>query len=203
VLKDGLHLQAGEVVDSAVMNVTALRAFFSAEIDAAAKDGTLLSLHLKATMMKVSDPIMFGHCVAVYYAEALEAHAQDLEQIGANLNHGIADVLAKSERLPADRKSALENAITAVYDKRPALAMVDSRHGITNLHVPNNIIIDASMPNVVRDGGRMWNANDELQDTVAMIPDRSYATMYQAIIEDCQQNDSSTLLRWAASRMSA
>jgi isocitrate dehydrogenase len=188
MLKDGLALERKEVIDTAVMNVRALRAFFAEQIEQARKDGALLSLHLKATMMKISDPIMFGHCVAVYYQQALDKHADALAEIGANLNNGLADVLEKLSRLPADKKAEIEADIEAVYANRPALAMVDSRKGITNLHVPNNVIIDASMPNVVRDGGKMWNNDDALQDTVAMIPDRSYATIYQAIIADCQAN---------------
>ena len=188
VLKPSVPLEAGEVIDTAVMNVAALRAFFARTIDEAQADGTLLSLHLKATMMKVSDPIMFGHCVSVYYEQALGRHADTLREIGANVNEGLVGVLDKLDALPADRKAEIEADIAAVYESRPPLAMVDSRRGITNLHVPNDVIIDASMPNVVRDGGRMWNNDDELQDTVAMIPDRSYATMYQAIIEDCQRH---------------
>ncbi len=188
ILKDGLSLQAGEVADTAVMNVAALRKFFTEQIEAAKKDSVLLSLHLKATMMKISDPIMFGHCVSVFYVDALEKHADVLKEIGANVNHGLADVLNKLNKLDADTKAQIEADIAAVYKDRPALAMVDSRKGITNLHVPNSIIVDASMPNIVRDGGKMWNANDKLQDTVAMIPDRSYATMYQEIIEDCQKH---------------
>ena len=188
VLKDNLALQAGEVIDSSVMNVKALRKFFAEQMDAAKKDGVLLSLHLKSTMMKVSDPIMFGHCVSVYFQEAFDKHADALKEIGANVNYGLADVLAKLDRLPDDKKAEIEADINAVYEKRPALAMVDSRRGITNLHVPNDIIIDASMPNVVRDGGRMWNTADELQDTIAMVPDRSYATMYKEILEDAKKN---------------
>ena len=188
VLKPSVPLEAGEVIDSAVMNVAALRAFFARTIDQVKAEGTLLSLHLKATMMKVSDPIMFGHCVSVYYAAALDKHADTLREIGANVNEGLVGVLDKLDALPAEKKAGIEADLAAVYESRPPLAMVDSRKGITNLHVPNNIIIDASMPNVVRDGGRMWNNDDELQDTVAMVPDRSYATMYQAIIEDCRQH---------------
>jgi len=188
VLKEKISLLEGEVIDTAVMNVAALRKFYAEQIEEAKKDGVLLSLHLKATMMKVSDPIMFGHCVSVFYKEALEKHADVLKEIGANVNSGLADVLDKLKKLPADKKAEIEADIEAVYENRPALAMVDSRRGITNLHVPNNIIVDASMPNVVRDGGRMWNKDDQLQDTIAMIPDRSYATMYQAIIEDCQKH---------------
>ena len=186
VLKQTVSLIAGEVIDAAVMHVKALRRFFAETIDEAQATGALLSLHLKATMMKVSDPVMFGHCVTVYFQEALEKHAEALNEVGANVNNGLAGVLEKLDKLPADTKAEIKADIAAVYTTRPALAMVDSRKGITNLHVPNNIIIDASMPNVVRDGGRMWNNDDELQDTVAMVPDRSYATMYQAIIEDCQ-----------------
>ncbi len=188
VLKEQVAIEAGEVIDAAAMNVTALRAFFARTMEEAKRDGTLLSLHLKATMMKVSDPVMFGHCVSVYFQSALEKHAAPLASVGANVNHGLAGVLDKLDRLPDEQRRAIEADITAVYNERPPLAMVDSRRGITNLHVPNDVIIDASMPNVVRDGGRMWNSGDALQDTVAMIPDRSYATMYQAIIEDCQQH---------------
>ncbi|MEJ2722496.1 MAG: NADP-dependent isocitrate dehydrogenase, partial [bacterium] len=188
VKKDGLSLLPGEVIDTAVMHVAALREFYAEQIEEAKKDGVLLSLHLKATMMKVSDPIMFGHCVSVFYKDALEKHAATLKEIGANVNNGLADVLEKLDRLPADKKAEIEADIAAVYEKRPDLAMVDSRRGITNLHVPNNIIIDASMPNVVRDGGKMWNKNDELQDCVAVIPDRCYATIYQEIIEDCKKH---------------
>ncbi len=188
VLKSGLGLQAAEIADTAVMSVKALRRFYEKQIDAAKKDGVLLSLHLKATMMKISDPIIFGHCVSVFYKEALEKHADTLKAIGANVNHGLADVLDKLNKLDADKKAEIEADINAVYANRPPLAMVDSRKGITNLHVPNNIIVDASMPNVVRDGGKMWNSDDQLQDTLALIPDRSYATMYQQIIKDCQQH---------------
>ncbi|MBW7859457.1 MAG: NADP-dependent isocitrate dehydrogenase, partial [Leptonema sp. (in: Bacteria)] len=188
VLKDKISLKAGEVIDSAVMNVAALRKFYSDTIDQTKEDGTLLSLHLKATMMKVSDPIMFGHAVSVYYDEALKKHAATLQEIGVNLNNGISDLYLRIQSLPESKRKEIEADIEMVYKTQPALAMVDSRKGITNLHIPNNVIVDASMPNVVRDGGKMWNADDQLQDTVAMIPDRCYATMYQTIIEDCQKN---------------
>ncbi|MBU8869528.1 MAG: NADP-dependent isocitrate dehydrogenase [Gemmatimonadales bacterium] len=188
VLKQKVSLLAGEVIDTSVMNVAALRGFFAKTIAEAKSDGVLLSLHLKATMMKISDPVMFGHCVSVYYAAALDKHASVLKEIGANVSHGLAGVLEKLDKLPADKKAEIEADIAAVYETNPALAMVDSRKGITNLHVPNNIIVDASMPNVVRDGGRMWNNDDELQDTIAMVPDRCYATMYQECIADCQRN---------------
>lgn len=187
VLKENLSLQEGEVIDTAVMNVDALRRFYAEQIDAAKKDGVLLSLHLKATMMKVSDPIMFGHCVSVYYRDVFEIHPNLLKEIGANVSNGLADILEKLDRLPAEKKTEVEADIEAVYEKRPALAMVDSRKGITNLHLPNNIIIDASMPNIIRDGGKMWNKDDELQDCVAMVPDRCYATMYREILEDAKQ----------------
>ena len=186
ILKEKVELLTGEIVDTAVMNVAALRAFFATSMDEARRTDTLLSLHLKATMMKVSDPVMFGHCVSVYFREALDKHADVLEEVGANVNNGLSGVLEKLTALPADKKAEIEADLEAVYATRPALAMVNSRRGITNLHVPNDVIVDASMPNVVRDGGRMWNADDELQDTVAMVPDRCYATMYQALIEDCQ-----------------
>jgi len=196
VLMDKLPLLADEVLDSSVMNVAALRKFYAEQIEQAKKDGVLLSLHLKATMMKVSDPIMFGHCVSVYYADALDKHADLLNEIGANVNNGLADVLEKLDRLPADKQAEIEADIAAVYETQPALAMVDSRKGITNLHVPNNIIVDASMPNVVRDGGRMWNNDDELQDCIAMVPDRCYSTIYKVILEDAKskgQFDPSTM----------
>ncbi len=188
VLKEKLSLVEGEVIDSSVMNVKALREFYAAQIEEAKKEGVLLSLHLKATMMKVSDPIMFGHAVSVFFKDALEKHADTLKEIGANVNYGLADVLSKLDKLPADKKAEIEADINKVYETRPDLAMVDSRLGKTNLHVPNDVIIDASMPNVVRDGGKMWNKNDELQDCIAMVPDRCYATMYREIIEDAKVN---------------
>ncbi len=188
VLKENIPLKAGEVFDSSVMNVKALRAFFGEQIAAAKNDGVLLSLHLKATMMKVSDPIMFGHCVSVFYKDVFEKHASTLEPLGVNVNNGLADVYNRIESLPADQKAAIEADIMACYEKKCELAMVDSSKGITNLHVPNNIIIDASMPVVIRDGGRMWGPDDKLHDTIAMIPDRCYATIYQEVVEDCLKN---------------
>jgi len=187
VLKEKLSLLDGEVIDTTVMNVASLRKFYAEQIEEAKKDGVLLSLHLKATMMKVSDPIMFGHAVYVYFKEALDKHSDVLKEIGANVNNGLADVLDKLNKLPADKKAEIEADIAKVYEIQPALAMVDSRKGKTNLHVPNDVIVDASMPNVVRDGGKMWNKNDELQDVVAMIPDRCYATMYKEIMEDAKK----------------
>jgi len=188
VLKEKVSLLEGEVIDCAAMNVAALRKFYVEQMTAAKADNALLSLHLKCTMMKISDPIMFGHAVSVYFADALDKHAGTLLEIGANVNNGLADVLAKLDRLPAEKKAEIEADIAACYTSRPDLAMVDSRKGKTNLHVPNDVIVDASMPVVIRDGGRMWNKNDELQDTVAMVPDRCYATMYQVVVEDCQQH---------------
>ena len=186
VLKENLKLLDGEVIDTAVMNVKELRKFYAEHIEEAKKDNVLLSLHLKATMMKISDPIMFGHAVSVYYKDALEKHTDTLKEIGANVNYGLMDVLEKLKKLPDDKRKEIEADINKVYEYRPQLAMVDSRTGRTNLHVPNDIIVDASMPNVVRDGGKMWNAKDELQDCIAMIPDRCYSTMYGEIIEDAK-----------------
>ena len=188
VMKEGLALLAGEVLDSSVMKVAALRKFYAETAAEAKEKGVLLSLHLKATMMKISDPIMFGHCVSVYFKDALDKHADTLKSIGANPNYGMADILAKLSKLPADKKAEIEADINACYANQPALAMVDSRKNITNLHVPNDVIVDASMPNVVRDGGRMWNLQDELQDTIAMVPDRCYATMYREIVKDANRN---------------
>ncbi|PID57287.1 MAG: isocitrate dehydrogenase (NADP(+)) [Ignavibacteriae bacterium] len=187
VLKNDLKLLEGEVIDAAVMNVKALRKFYVTQIEEAKKDNVLLSLHLKATMMKVSDPIMFGHAVSVYYKEALEKHSDTLKEIGANVNYGLADVLSRLEKLSPEVKDEIISDINKVYEDCPQLAMVDSRIGKTNLHVPNDVIIDASMPNVVRDGGKMWNNNDELQDCIAMVPDRSYATMYEEIIQNAKE----------------
>jgi len=188
VLKQRMPLTEGEVVDCAVMNVRALRKFYAEQLAAAKADHALFSLHLKCTMMKVSDPVMFGHCVSEYFADALEKHAGVLAEAGANVNNGLADVFNKLDQLPAGKKAEIAADIAACYQERPGLAMVDSRAGKTNLHVPSDVIIDASMPVVIRDGGRMWNRDDELQDTVAVIPDRCYATIYQVVIEDCKQN---------------
>jgi len=188
VLKEDLALHHGEVLDAAVMHVRALQNFYEKQIETAKRDGILLSLHLKATMMKVSDPIMFGHCVAVYYREVLAKHGNLFRELGINVNNGLSDIYAKIERLPEAERAAIEADIEAVYRERPELAMVDSSRGITNLHVPNNVIIDASMPVFIRDGGRMWGRDDKLHDCLAMIPDRSYATIYQEVIEDCKQH---------------
>ena len=188
VLKDKLKAEQGEVVSASFISKKALRAFYAEQIEVAKQKGQLLSLHLKATMMKVSDPIMFGHAVEVFYADVFEKHADALKQAGVNPNMGLGDLYKKIESLPAEKKAEIEADIKAVYAKRPALAMVDSDKGITNLHVPNDIIVDASMPVVIRDSGKMWNAEGKLQDTNAMIPDRCYATMYKEILQDCQKN---------------
>jgi len=188
VLKEKVALQDGEVVDTSSMNVRKMRDFFADQIEDAKNSGLLLSLHLKATMMKISDPIMFGHAVSVFYKDVFDKHGDTLKALGVNLNNGLGDVYAKIKSLPAEKKAEIEADIQAVYSNRPALAMVDSDKGITNLHVPNDIIIDASMPVVIRDGGKMWGPDGAVHDTKAMIPDRCYATMYQEMIEDCQKN---------------
>jgi len=188
ILKENLKLLNGEVIDAAVMNVKELRKFYAQTIEEAKKDNVLLSLHLKATMMKISDPIMFGHAVSVYYKEALDKHSAVLKEIGANVNNGLMDILEKLKKLPDEKRLEIEADINKVYETQPELAMIDSRIGKTNLHVPNDVIVDASMPNVVRDGGKMWNKKDELQDCIAMIPDRCYATIYKVIIEDAKAN---------------
>ncbi len=188
VKKSGLSLQAGEVMDSSCMSKQALRSFFSKAIKDAKASGVLLSLHLKATMMKVSDPIMFGHAVEVYYADVFAKHADTFESIGVEANNGIGNVYNKIQELPADQQAEIKADIEACYDKQPALAMVDSDKGITNLHVPNNVIIDASMPAAIKSSGQMWNADGQLQDTKAIIPDRSYAGIYQEIIDYCREH---------------
>lgn len=185
VLKDKTPLLPGEVVDAAVLNVRALRAFYQEQIRLAKKENVLLSLHLKATMMKVSDPIMFGHCVSVYFNDVLEKHGETLAGLGVNVNNGLGDLYGKIQGLPEEKRSEIENDIMAVYGASCPLAMVDSSKGITNLHLPNNVIVDASIPVFIRDGGRMWGADDQLHDTIAMVPDRCYATMYQAVVDDC------------------
>lgn len=188
VLKEKTSVQAGEILDCAVMSKNALRAFIAAEIESAKAQGVLLSVHLKATMMKVSDPIMFGQIVAEFYKDALTKHADVLAQIGFNLNNGIGDLYARIKALPAEQQAQIEADIAAVYAARPSLAMVNSDKGITNLHVPSDVIVDASMPAMIRDSGKMWGTDGQLHDTKAVIPDRCYATIYQAVIEDCKAN---------------
>jgi isocitrate dehydrogenase len=186
VLKAKTPLQAGEIIDAAVMSRKALRAFFAEEIEAAKKDGVLFSLHVKATMMKIADPIVFGHAVSVFFADVIDKHAATLKRLGVNLNNGLGDLLTKIETLPAAEKAAIKADIAAEYAKRPGLAMVNSDKGITNLNVPSDVIIDASMPAMIRESGRMWGADGKLHDVIAAIPDRSYATLYQAVIDDCK-----------------
>ncbi|WP_053150936.1 NADP-dependent isocitrate dehydrogenase [Pseudomonas sp. P97.38] len=188
VLKEKTTVQAGEILDCAVLSKKALREFIAAQIEDAKQQGVLLSVHLKATMMKVSDPIMFGQIVAEFYKDALAKHAEVLEQIGFNLNNGIGDLYARIKALPAEQQAQIEADIQAVYAVRPSLAMVNSDKGITNLHVPSDVIVDASMPAMIRDSGKMWGTDGQLHDTKAVIPDRCYATIYQAVIEDCKQH---------------
>ena len=188
VLRERVPVLAGEVVDAAVMDCHALREFFAASIEDAKQKSVLWSLHLKATMMKVSDPVMFGHAVTVYYDQVFEKHADLFDELGVEPNNGIGDVYAKIAGLPGDRRSAIESDIQAVYADRPPMAMVDSDRGITNLHVPSNIIIDASMPAAIRASGRMWGPDGKLHDTKAVIPDRCYAGIYQEVIDDCRRN---------------
>ena len=187
-LKAGLKLKAGEIVDATRISVKALRAFYERSFAAAKADGVLASLHLKATMMKVSDPIMFGHAVTVFYKDLWAKHGALFASLKVNANNGFGDVVAKIATLPEAQRKAIEADIEAVYAARPALAMVDSRKGITNLHVPSDVIIDASMPCVVRDAGQMWNKADKLQDTHAIIPDRAYAGIYDVIVKDVQKH---------------
>jgi isocitrate dehydrogenase len=186
VLKAKTALLEGEIIDGAVMSKRALAAFIDAQVADAKAKGVLFSLHLKATMMKVSDPIMFGVAVSEFYRDALAKHADALKQVGFNPNNGIGDLYARIGSLPEDQQAQIKADIQAEYAQRPALAMVNSDKGITNLHVPSDVIIDASMPAMIRDSGKMWNAKGELQDIVAVIPDRSYAGVYQATIEDCK-----------------
>ncbi len=179
---------ADEVVDSTVMSVSALRTFLAEQIADAKEQGVLFSLHMKATMMKVSDPIIFGHAVEVFFADVWEKHGDALRAAGADSNNGLGGVLKAIETLPDDQQEAIAADFAAAYEAGPDLAMVDSDNGITNLHVPSDVIIDASMPAMIRDSGKMWNKNDERQDAKAVIPDSSYAGIYQATIDDCIAN---------------
>ena len=188
VLKEKTPLKAGEILDATVMRKAALVAFYESAIARAKADGVLLSLHLKATMMKVSDPILFGHAVKVFFKLVLSKHAATLSSLGVDLNNGLGDLLAKIEKLPAAEKAAIEADLAAAYAAGPALAMVNSDKGITNLHVPSDVIVDASMPAMIRTSGQMWNAAGKAQDTLALIPDRSYAGVYQTVIDFCRQH---------------
>ncbi|WP_369936088.1 NADP-dependent isocitrate dehydrogenase [Xanthomonas tesorieronis] len=188
VLKEKTAVQAGEIIDAAVMSKRALASFVQAQIADAKQQGVLFSLHLKATMMKVSDPIMFGVVVGAFYQDVLDKHAEALKQVGFDPNNGIGDLYARIGTLPDAQRAQIEADLQAVYAQRPALAMVNSDKGITNLHVPSDVIVDASMPAMIRDSGKMWNAEGKLQDTKALIPDRCYAGVYQAVIEDCKRH---------------
>ena len=188
VLKDGLALQQGEVVDASVMSRSALRQFLASEIDDARDRDLLFSLHMKATMMKVSDPIIFGHAVGVYYADVFEKHGEVLDDLGVDPNNGIGDLYSKIEGLPDELAEEIRADVEAIYQSRPSLAMVNSDLGITNLHVPSDIIIDASMPVVVRDSGTMWGPDGGQQEVKCVIPDRCYAGIYQAVFDSCREH---------------
>ncbi|MFL9956477.1 NADP-dependent isocitrate dehydrogenase [Paraburkholderia nemoris] len=188
VLKEKTAVQAGEIIDASVLSKNALRSFIEAEIADAKAKGVLFSVHLKATMMKVSDPIIFGHVVSVFYQDVLTKHADALAQAGFNPNNGIGDLYARLKDLPTETREAIEADIKAQYAQRPQLAMVNSDKGITSLHVPSDVIVDASMPAMIRESGKMWGADGALHDAKAVIPDRCYAGVYQAVIEDCKKN---------------
>ncbi|KYN89781.1 isocitrate dehydrogenase [Vibrio cidicii] len=188
VLKKEFALQDQEIIDSAVLSKNALVTFFEKEIAEAKAQDVLLSLHMKATMMKVSDPVIFGHAVKVYYKEVFDKYGELFAKLGVDVNNGLGDVYAKIASLPNAQKEEIEAAIAAVYEKQPALAMVDSDRGITNLHVPSDVIVDASMPAMLRASGQMWGPDGKQKDTKAMIPDRCYAGVYQAVIDFCKQN---------------
>jgi isocitrate dehydrogenase len=188
VLKDRAPLLAGEVIDATVMRKDALLKFLGEQITRAKEEGILFSLHMKATMMKVSDPIIFGHCVRVYFRDLFTKHGATLDELGVDFNNGFGDLVAKLDGLPADQRAAIEADIQSCYDNGPDLAMVNSDKGITNLHVPSDIIIDASMPAMIRTSGQMWNKDGKPQDALAVIPDSSYAGVYQATIDFCREN---------------
>jgi isocitrate dehydrogenase len=188
VLKDSVAVDDAELISSTVMRKRELREFYKSAIADAKKNGVLLSLHLKATMMKVSDPIMFGHAVTEYYADVFAKHAATFAKLGVEPNNGIGDVYTKIASLPADQQAAIKADLDAVYKTRPSLAMVDSNKGITNLHVPSDVIVDASMPAAIRSSGDMWGPDGKLHDTTAMIPDRCYSGIYQEVIQDCKKN---------------
>ncbi|HLT06341.1 MAG TPA: NADP-dependent isocitrate dehydrogenase [Cyclobacteriaceae bacterium] len=188
VLKDNLKLLEGEIIDAATLSVKALRAFLLEQKEDAKAQGVLFSLHMKATMMKVSDPIIFGHAVKVFFAPVFEKHAALLEELGVDANNGFGELVNVLDKLPEDKRKEIEADIEACYAEGPDLAMVNSDKGITNLHVPSDVIIDASMPAMIRSSGQMWNKNNQLQDTKAVIPDRSYASVYQETIDFCKKN---------------
>ena len=186
VLKPKIPLKAGEIIDCSVMNAKKLNAFYASAIEAAKKEGILFSLHLKTTMMKISDPILFGHCVSVFFADVFAKHGETFKKLGIDPDNGLGDLLTRIETLPEAEKAAIKADIQAEYAKRPGLAMVNSDKGITNLHVPSDVIIDASMPAMIRESGKMWGADGKLHDVIAAIPDRCYSTLFQATIDDCK-----------------
>ncbi len=188
VLKPKIPLKAGEIIDCSVMSAKALNAFYASAIEMAKKDGVLFSLHLKTTMMKISDPILFGHCVSVFFSDVFAKHGATFKKLGIDPDNGLGDLLARIETLPEAEKAAIKADIQAEYARRPGLAMVNSDKGITNLHVPSDVIIDASMPAMIRESGKMWGADGKLYDCIAAIPDRCYSTLFQAVIDDCKAN---------------
>jgi isocitrate dehydrogenase len=188
VLKQAVPVLAGEVVDAAVMRADALRAFLAEQVADAKAKGVLFSVHLKATMMKVSDPVLFGHAVQTYFADVFAQYGDDLASVGADPDDGLASILTALEKLPAEKRESIEKAITATYESGPGIAMVDSDRGITNLHVPSDVIVDASMPAAIRSSGKMWNAKGELQDTKYVIPDSSYAALYAETVAFCKEH---------------
>ncbi len=188
VLKASTAVEAGEIIDATCMSAKSLQEFYQTAINRAKEQDVLLSLHLKATMMKVSDPIMFGFAVKVYFKDLIAKHGELFDSLGVNFNNGLGDLYSKLDQVDADKKAEIEADIAAVYAVQPRLAMVNSAKGITNLHVPSDVIIDASMPAMLKGGGKMWNADDKEEDTVAVIPDRCYAKSFQAVIEDCKAN---------------
>lgn len=188
MLKENIVLLAGEVIDATVMNKKALTAFLEEQVSQAKKQGVLFSLHMKATMMKVSDPIIFGYAIRAYFKDVFEKHSEVISKLDADPNNGLGDLLAKIENLPEEQKNTILADINACYANGPDLAMVDSDKGTTNLHVPSDVIIDASMPAMIRNSGQMWNKEGKTQDTKAVIPDRCYAGIYQEVIEFCKKN---------------
>ncbi|OAN60731.1 isocitrate dehydrogenase, NADP-dependent [Balneola sp. EhC07] len=188
VLKNGISLLEGEIIDAAVMNKKALLRFLDIQIKEAKETGVLFSLHMKATMMKVSDPIIFGHAVKIFFKDVFEKHAETIQNLGVDTNNGFGDLISKLDELPEDKRQEIAADIEACYENQADLAMVNSDKGITNLHVPSDVIIDASMPAMIRTSGCMWNKEGKTQDTKAVIPDSSYADVYQAVIEDCKKH---------------
>ena len=188
ILKEGLSLQKGEIIDATLMSKNALLAFYKEQFAKAKELGVLLSLHLKATMMKVSDPILFGYAVETFFQSLFEKYAEDFKKLEVNPRNGFSDVLAKITSLPTEKQEAIAKDIALALEEAPAVAMVNSEKGITNLHYPNDVIVDASMPAMIRNSGKMWDAQGELQDTLAVLPDSSYARIYQVVIDFCKEN---------------